>query len=316
MVRLPLQIDNTAPGASRIVPEGTTIEMLRRDHVFTEGPVWDDREGALFYTDIVGNTIEKWIPDRGGTTVMELAGHPDGMALDEENRLVVAGWGARTVWRWEHDGSTKVLAARYQGKKLNSPNDIVVKSDGTIWWTDPNGGLFNVGMCDFDVQKALDFQGIFRIAPDGSDLSLVASAGFENPNGLCFSPDESLLYVNDTPRQHIRVFDVRPDGSLANDRVFAATKGTEPGGPDGLKVDVEGNVYCTGPGGIHVFDPDGGLLCRMLMPGPPANFGWGDPDFRGMYVTAREMLYRIRLGIAGVPHGPQNRRKALAAART
>ncbi len=338
MYLLPLQTDNVAPGASRIVPEGAQTEVLADDLMFTEGPVWN--AGALYYTDIVGNQIIKWSPDGGNQVIMEPAGHPDGMTVDAEGRLLVAGWGARTVWRWEHDGSTRVLAAfdttgahnrattvREWSPKLNSPNDIITSSTGVVYFTDPMGGLFNVAMCDFDVQKHLDYQGVYMLknierAPsppggrspdpgeDGWELTLLGN-DFENPNGLCFSPDESLLYINDTPRQHIRVFDVQPDGTLTSGRLFAETRGSEPGAPDGMKVDVEGNVYVTGPGGIHVFDPAGKLLLRLLMPGPPANFTFGDGDWRTMYVTARQYLYRVRLGITGLPLGPHNRLDAL-----
>lgn len=309
-MELPLTLENAAPTASKIVPPGTQIEMLDTSHVFTEGPLWDAEDGALYYTDIVANEILKWSPQTGKQLVMDLAGHPDGLALDGQNRVVVAGWGARTIWRLEKDGSAKVLCSHDGGAKLNSPNDIIVKSDETIYFTDPNGGLFNVGMCDFDVQKYLPYQGVYKVGPDGSGLTLLVD-DFENPNGLCFSPDESLLYINDSPRQHIRVFDVQPDGTLKNGRLFAETKGKEEGVPDGMKVDIEGNVYTTGPGGIHVFDPAGDLIVVMLCPGPPANFAWGDADWRGCYVTARGLLYRIRCAIPGVPHGPHNWRKLM-----
>jgi sugar lactone lactonase YvrE len=310
MELLPLELEHAGPGAERIVPKGTQIEMLDTSHVFTEGPVWDAEQGALYYTDIRANEICRWSPSDGKTVPMDMAGHPDGMALDGENRLVVAGWGSRAIWRWEKDGSTKTICTHENGLKLNSPNDIIVKSDESIYFTDPNGGLFNVAMGDFDIQKYIPYQGVYRVLPDGSNLQLLVD-DFENPNGLCFSPDESLLYINDSPRQHIRVFDVQPDGTIKNDRLFAETKGTEEGVPDGMKVDIEGNVYVTGPGGIHVFDPVGKLIVVMKCPGPPANFAWGDADWKGNYVTARGLLYRIRQGIPGVPHGPANWRKVM-----
>jgi len=298
-----LQTDKHATGFERIVPSGATLERVSSDSLFTEGPVWRRAEGALYFTDIIGNRIRRWRPGHGVDDVLAPAGHPDGMTLDREGRLVVAGWGARTVWRWEADGAATVLAAHFEGKKFNGPNDIVVKSDGAIYWTDPNGALYNPGMGDQDVQKYLDFQGVFRLDPATGEVRLLASEGFLNPNGLCFSPDESLLYVNDTHRRHIRVFDVTADGGLAGDRVFYEDRFPERGVPDGMKVDVEGNVYCTASAGVHVIDRAGRLLGRIHVPEQPANFAWGDDDALGMYFTARTTVSRTRLGIPGVPHG-------------
>lgn len=297
-----LDVDAVAPGFERIVSSEAILERVASDSIFTEGPVWNKAEGALYFTDIIGNKINRWTATEGATTVMTPAGHPDGMALDREGRLVVAGWGARTVWRREPGGSATVLASRFQGKKFNGPNDIIVKSDGAAYWTDPNGALFNPGMCDQDVQKYLDFQGVYRLSPDGSTVSLVVD-DFEGPNGLCFSPDESLLYVNDTLRRHIRVFEAQPDGSVANGRLFYEDKFPERGVPDGMKVDIEGNVYCTGSAGVHVIDPSGTLLGRIKVPESVANHAWGDADWRGLYLTARTTVYRVRLNIPGIPHG-------------
>jgi sugar lactone lactonase YvrE len=197
--------------------------------------------------------------------------------------------------------------------KLNSPNDIITRSDESIYFTNPNGGLYNVAMEDYDVQKYIPTQQVLRLAPGATEPELLAD-DFENPNGICFSPDEAILYVNDTRRKHIRAWDVRPDGSVCNGRLFAETRGAEVGGPDGMRADVEGNVYCTGPAGIHVFDPAGRLLGRLHCPKAVANMTWGGDDWRTLYLTARETLYRMRLSIPGVPHGSQYRREALAAA--
>ena len=308
-----LDVDMTVPGFGRIVPEDAVLERISHGLVFTEGPVWDARQGALIWTDIRGDKILRWVPGKGQTTILEPTGKANGLTLDAENRIVVAGWGSRTVWRWEPDGSHTVLASTYQGKKLNAPNDIVVKSHGSIWWTDPDGGLYIPGMCGEDVQKYLDFAGVYRVNADGSGVTLVTDQ-VEGPNGLCFSPDESLLYVNDTPRRNIQVYEVQPDGSLKNGRIFYTDTGTEAGVPDGMKVDVEGNVYCTGSAGIHVINRSGKLLGRIKVPEHVANMAWGDADFRTMYICAREVVYRIRLGIPGIPHGEENRQKVLAAA--
>jgi gluconolactonase len=288
-------VDMTVPGFERIVLEDTVLERVSHGLVFTEGPVWDARQGALIWTDIRGDKILRWTPGKGQTTILEPTGKANGLTLDAQNRIVAAGWGSRTVWRWEPDGTHTVLASTYGGKKLNSPNDIVVKSDGSIWWTDPDGGLYNTGMCGEDVQKYLELCGVYRVNPDGSGITLVTDQ-VQGPNGLCFSPD------------------VQPDGSLDNGRIFYTDTGTEPGVPDGMKVDMEGNVYCTASSGIHVIDPNGKLLGRIKVPEHVANMAWGDADFRTMYICAREVVYRTRLGIPGIPHGEENRQKVLAAA--
>jgi gluconolactonase len=221
------------------------------------------------------------------------------MTYDHQGRLVVAGWSSRTVWRMEPDGSTTTLASHYQGKKLNTPNDIVVKSDGSIYFTDPSNGIRNTGMECYDIQKYIDYEAVFRLDLADGSLTLLLD-DMINPNGLCFSPDESLLYINDTPRRHIRVFDVEPDGSISNGRLFAELFHGDPGAPDGMKVDVEGNVYCTGPGGVWVTDPRGNHLGRILTPEHCANFAFGGNDMKTMFFTARSTVYRMRLNIPGI----------------
>ncbi len=292
-------VEAAAPEFQRLVAPDATAEIIATDCVFTEGPVWSAREAALYFVDIVGDKVLRWTPGRGLSVVKAPAGHPNGMTYDREGRLVVCGWGARTIWRFEPDARAVVIASHYEGKRINTPNDIVCKSDGALYWTDPTGALFIPGMCEDDVQQYLDFQGVFRLSPDGQNLTVLVD-DFANPNGLAFSPDESLLYVNDTARRHIRVFDVQPDGSLRNGRLFYEDQGTEPGNPDGMKVDVEGDVYCTGSGGIHVVDPRGNLLGRLRLH-PITNLAWGDADWRTLYVTGRADLFRVRLNVAGVP---------------
>lgn len=299
--------DYLAPEFERIAPRGTQIDTLECDVVFGEGPVWNTDEQALYFVDIVGDKILRWEPRASMTTFISPSGHANGMTRDLQGRLVIAGWGSRTVWRVERDGRAVILASKYQGKKLNTPNDIVVKSDGAIYWTDMPNALDICGMCGEDVQRYLDNSNIFRLSPDGETLTAVAD-DFEGCNGLAFSPDESLLYINDTARRHIRVFDVQPDGSLANGRLFYQDTGTDPGGPDGMKVDVEGNVYCTGSGGVHVLSPQGTLLGRIKLH-PITNFAWAESDWRTFYITGRSTperpgrsnLYRVRLGIPGLP---------------
>jgi gluconolactonase len=222
------------------------------------------------------------------------------MTFDLEGRLTIAGWSQRTIWRIEHDGSFTTIASRWQGKKFNSPNDIVVRSDGSVYWTDSDGGLVIPGMVGEDMQRHLDIQAVFRLTPQGKVELTVEDTIY--PNGLCFSPDEKILYVNDTRLAHIRAFDVAYDGSVGNGRLFHQLTGSEPGVADGMKCDREGNVYCTGPGGVHVIDPAGKLLGRMFVPGGhTTNIAWGDDDWRSLYMVTYHSVYRTRLNIPGVP---------------
>ena len=291
------------PDFRRLVPEQAGLEKVAGGFIFTEGPVWHSSEEHLVWTDIIGDTIWKWTPGQGTSIRMRPSGKADGMTYDHQGRLVVAGWSSRTVWRMEPDGSTTTLASHYQGKKLNTPNDIVVKSDGSIYFTDPSNGIRNTGMECYDIQKYIDYEAVFRLDLADGSLTLLLD-DMINPNGLCFSPDESLLYINDTPRRHIRVFDVEPDGSISNGRLFAELFHDDSGAPDGMKVDVEGNVYCTGPGGVWVTDPRGNHLGRILTPEHCANFAFGGNDMKTMFFTARSTVYRMRLNIPGIPVYP------------
>jgi gluconolactonase len=296
-----IEVDMLAPGAERIVGKSPPLDIIARDIIFGEGPVWDAANKQLFFTDIIGDTIWKWKSRAGLKPILRPSVKANGMALDRENRLVVAGWGGRTVFRFEKDGSRRTLADRWEGKKLNSPNDIVVKSDGSIWFTDPPGGLLNVGMVGDDLQKYLEVQGVFRISSDGRAMTLVAADNVY-PNGLCFSPDEKLLYVNCSRERVIRVYDVKLDGSLGQGRLFHRYVSSERGVPDGMKCDVEGNVYCTGPGGIYVHDTEGKVLARVKTPGHhPTNIAWGDDDWCSLYITMIGSVMRTRLMLAGVP---------------
>ena len=185
---LKIDIDMLAPGGERIAGKNPPLDIIARDIIFGEGPVWDARNAQLYFTDIIGDTIWKWKPTSGLEVAMKPTVKADGLALDLDYRVVVAGWGGRTVFRIEKDGSRTTLADRWQGKKLNSPNDIVVSTDGAIWFTDPVGGLFNVGMVGDDMQRYIDTHPVFRISPDGTQMTLVTDE-FVYPNGLCFSPD-------------------------------------------------------------------------------------------------------------------------------
>jgi gluconolactonase len=297
---LKIELDLLTPAGEKLVGRNHPVDIIARDIIFGEGPVWDARNKQLFFTDIIGDTVWKWKPGGGQEIVMRPSVKANGLALDLENRLLVAGWGGRTVFRFEKDGSIKTLADQWQGKKLSSPNDIVVKSDGSVWFTDPPGGLFNVGMVGHDLQRYVETQPVYRIAPDGK-MTIVTEDNVY-PNGLCFSPDEKILYVNCSRERVIRAYDVRPDGTVGKARMFHQYTGPERGVPDGIKCDVEGNVYCTAPGGIFVHDPDGKVIARIKTPGHhPTNIAWGDDDWKSMYITMIGSVVRTRLAIAGVP---------------
>lgn len=276
-----------------ILSDNAKVEKLVGGFKFTEGPIWD-RRGFLLLSDIPSDTIYKWTPDGKISVFRRPAGHPNGNTLDQEGRLITVEHDRRVV-RTEKDGTAVTLADRYEGKRLNSPNDVVVKSDGSIYFTDPPYGIKKE-------QEELGFYGVYRLAQDRT-LTLLAK-DFVRPNGLTFSPDENKLYVNDSEKGHIRVFEVKPDGTLTNGRVFADLKGpSKEGVPDGMKVDVQGNVYSSGPRGVWVFSPEGKLLGKIIVPEVVENLGWGDSDYKTLYITASTSLYRIRLNIAGVRPG-------------
>ena len=289
-----------APGLAGVVDKETPLDRIHHGLGFGEGPVWDHVGKQLYFVDIVGDTIWKWVPTLGAEIVMRPSGKANGMTYDKEHRIVVAGWGERTVWRFEPDGVINTLASHYDGKKLNSPNDVVVKSDGAIYFTDSEGGLVNAAHGGQDVQRYLDVQGVYRLSPDQSELML-ATGDVYYPNGLAFSPDECRMYVNDSRKGLIHVFDVDTSGELRNGRLWYEMVGEEPGIADGMKVDVEGNVYCTGPAGIHVIDPSGQLMGRLKIPGHSTNLAWGGEDWRTLYVTTYTSVYRTRLKIPGIP---------------
>jgi gluconolactonase len=229
----------------------------------------------------------------------------NGMTYDRDLNLLVCEHSTSCVARFRPDGRREVLASHYEGRELNSPNDICVKSDGSIWFTDPWFGRMPV----FGVERPRDlgWQGVFRLPPDhkpGAEPQLVVERYmFTMPNGLCFSPDESLLYINDTEQANIRVFDVQADGKLKNGRIFASgiRDSLLPGVPDGMKCDAEGNVWCTAPGGLWVYNPSGKLIGKVSIPELPANFHWGGPDWRTLYVCASTSLYAVDVKV-----GPRN----------
>lgn len=273
-----------------ILPE-TRVEKVAGGFNFTEGPVWS-KDGYLVFSDIPASIIRKVYPDGKVTILNNKSGHSNGLTFDMEGRLIACEHGNRRVTRVEKDGSITVLADKYNGRRFNSPNDVVVKSDGSIYFTDPPYGVR-------PEDRDLDFQGVFRIETDRKITLLTKE--LKGPNGLAFSPDETILYIADSSeRLHVKAFDVQPDGTLKNGRVFANLKTGMEGPPDGMKVDVEGNLWCTGPGGVWVFNKDGVHLGTIKFPQITANCAWGDEDGKTLYATASTGIYRIRTNVKGI----------------
>lgn len=281
---------------------GTDLETLGDTFVFTEGPAWHPYERHLTFSDIPTSTMHRWDAATGTITRIREGTHKtNGNTYDAEGRLLSCEHVSSRVTRAEPDGSRTVLATRYDGKQLNSPNDIVVHSSGDIYFTDPASGRRFELYGEIRDQE-LDFQGVFRVRPDGTGLTLLAD-DFETPNGLCFSLDEHRLYVNDTARGHIRVFDVAADGTVKGGGVWAELIGDDfpgvVGVPDGMKVDSQGNLYCTGPGGIQVLAPDATCLGVIRIPHKVGNFTFGGDDMCDLFVTASEFLFRTRVAVPG-----------------
>lgn len=285
-----------ASGAfASLVPADVSVERLSEGHLFTEGPVWDARGHRLLWVDIAGDTIWSWSAEGGREVFRRPSGKANGLTFDREGRLVAAGWTSRCVWRLETDASVTRLATHLDGVKLGTPNDIVVRSDGMIYWTDGTSGTRHAGMeTREDLQIYRKSSVVARWDPRTAEVAVATDAA-GNGNGLAFSPDESLLYVNDSAARNLRVFDVLDDGTLTNGRVLAERTGSA------TKVDRAGNIYCTGPGGIHILDAGGAFLGRILVPEKGSNLAWGEDDWRTLFVTSGTSVYRMRLTAQGVP---------------
>jgi gluconolactonase len=292
-----MSVEIRDPRFRAVVGDSVSFEQLGTGFLFTEGPLWHARERYLLFSDMPGNHLRKWSAAGGVQTFRQPSNQSNGLAWDREGRLLACEHATSRLTRTERDGTITVLASHYDGRELNSPNDVVVRSDGTIVFTDPTYGRAEF----YGRPRAceLDFRGVYAVVP-GEAPRLLAD-DFGQPNGLCFSDDESRLFVNDTERQHVRVFDVARDGALSGSRIWASTTGEGAGAPDGMKLDVAGNLYTCGPGGIHVFAPDATCLGVIRVPEYTANFAWGDDDFRSLYITASTSLYRIRTKVPGRP---------------
>lgn len=296
------------PQMDAIAGSGAQIEKLAGGFIFTEGPIWIAGGNYLLFSDVPGNVIYKWVPGSKPTDFRRpiFPGKvppgaylgSNGLTLDKQGRLISCEHGNRRVARTEKDGKITVLADRFEGKKLNSPNDAVYKSNGDLYFTDPPYGFATE---DKDPAKELPFNGVFRLTAAGKLEALVKD--MTRPNGLAFSPDEKKLYVanSDPARKLWMVYDVKADGTLANGKVFFdANKEKADGLPDGMKVDTKGNIYATGPGGVMVFNPAGKHIGTIAPTEGPANCGWGDADGKTLYMTAKTGLYRVKLNIPGV----------------
>jgi gluconolactonase len=319
----PVKVDRLDAAVDQIVPASATLEKIATGFTWTEGPIWIANDYLLF-AEITSNSIRKWTPSAGVTVFMQPSGYQgtapyggpepgsNGMTLDSQGRLTVAGHARRQVWRLESldpHAQITVLADAYQGKKLNSPNDVVYKSDGSLYFTDPPYGLRT--QSDHDPEKELTVNGVYRIPnavaqqpgapPDRAHLQLLVK-DLTRPNGIAFSPDEQFLYVNNSePKKIWMRYRVKADGTLSDPKlIYDATADPRPGAPDGMKVDQKGNLYSTGPGGVWIFSPEGKPLGTILIPEKSANLAWGGPDHKTLYITASTSIYRVDLHIPGI----------------
>jgi gluconolactonase len=299
-----LEVRNS--GVHDLIATDAVIERIAGGFAFTEGPVWRKRDNTLLFSDIPNERIARWrrLPEGPELTTFT-TGYSNGLTLDRNGELLAAAHGGRSVQRIGADGTRTTLAEQFQGKRLNSPNDIVVKSDGAIYFTDPPyavriatpGSVRPEGWWAAPIPgKEQACNGVYRLTAGGTPQLLVDDMAL--PNGLAFSPDESVLYVDDSAHKHIRAFDVRADGSLTNSRILMVFDSNDPGVPDGMKVDAQGNVFCTGPGGVWVCRADGTILGRIILPELPANLAWGE-DGSVLFFTARTSVYRVQTKTRG-----------------
>ena len=283
-----------------------TLQRLATGFTSTEGPIWHPSGQYLLFSDMPEDVRRRWDARRGVQVVMDPANKCNGMTLTRDLALLVCEHSTSSLVIEHPSGERAVLASHWEGRELNAPNDVVTGLDGAVYFSDPVYGRMPVDGIERD--QELDFQGVYRISP-GGQLQLLAD-DFDQPNGLCFSPGYDKLYVNDTPRGPIRVFDVAADGTLADGAVFGDGIGTGLVGPtgvpeggvvDGMKCDELGNVYCTGPDGIWVFEPDGSHIGVIEVPEIVSNLNWGDSDWKTLYLAATTSIYKIRMRVAGHP---------------
>jgi gluconolactonase len=273
----------------KIVETNHTPLVLAEGFGWVEGPVWVPRDGGyLIFSDMGNNRMHRWSKAEGLTVFRSPCNRANGNTIDLSQRLITCETDARRVVLTERDGTLKTLVDKYDGTNFNAPNDVVVQSDGTIWFTDPNYGLGQTQAGRY----------VFRFSPgDGNKTVTAVAKDFVQPNGLCFSPDEQKLYIadSDATKHHIRVFDVTPEKTLANGRVFCTI---DNGVPDGIRCDIEGRIYSSARDGVHVYLPDGQLIGKILIPNTVANVAFGDADWSTLYIVAQPKLYSLRLKVA------------------
>ena len=288
------ELRGESPKFWKLIDRNAKLEKVGGGFGFTEGPVWDDA-GFLYVSDEEQNKIYRLTLDGKKTEVISL-GDPDGNTYDRNHRLIDCASVLRAIISVSPDGKYKLLADKFEGKKLNSPNDVIVGPDGALYFTDPTLDLVK------GEKQEIPFQGVYRL--DASGNLRLLTKDLTQPNGLAFSPDGKRFYVDDDEERNIRVYDVTADGNLTNGRIFGDERGgPHEGVPDGIRVDLEGNLFVTGPLGIWVWDAEGHHLGTIVMPEQPANLTWGDKDYRTLYITATTSVYRLRTKARGfVPY--------------
>ncbi len=286
-----------------LVDQSAELDKVGTGFTFTEGPIWHPTEHYLLFSDMPGDVRRRYTPGQGVEEVMRPSNKGNGMTYDADLNLIVCEHVTSSLVREHPDGRRETLATHFEGQELNSPNDVIVAPDGAIYFSDPWYGRMPV--FGEERERELGWQGVFRIPPGGGDLQLVVERDeFEMPNGLCFSPDRSLMYINDTPNALIKVFDYNAaDGSLSNGRLFADGIGSgviEEGIPDGMKCDERGNIWVTGPGGVWVFNTAGQHIGTVNVPENVGNLTWGGEDWHTLFMPSSTSLYTLRTTV-----GPQ-----------
>ena len=317
------KVERVSPEIDQLIPRGAKLETLASGYKWTEGPVWIEPGSYLLFAEIPSNSILKLVPGQKPTEFMHPSGYKgktpyggpepgsNGMTLDKSGRLTVAGHAQRDVWRLEslttHTQMT-ILAHSYHGKRLNSPNDLVYRRDGSLYFTDPPYGLPT--QSEHDPLKQLDVNGVYRLpgafdikpgSPPANDKLELLVSDLTRPNGIAFSPDQRYLYVdNSEPKKIWMKYVVKPDGSLSDGKLFFdATNDKRKGAPDGMKIDMQGNVYSAGPGGIWIFSPAGKHLGTIDLPDATGNLAWGDADYKTLFITSSGNVYRLRTNAIG-----------------
>ena len=300
-----LGIEAKSDAIYELVEQGSQVERLATGFTFTEGPIWHPKEQYLLFSDMPGDVRRKFTPDGTVVEVRNFSNKCNGMTYDADLNLLVCEHVTSSLVKESPDGTREIIAQEFEGEELNSPNDVCVHSSGAIYFSDPwYGRMPGFG---HPRERRLGFQGVYRIAPGGGDPELIVGRDeFEMPNGICFSPDETLFYINDTPGAYIKVYDAAPNGSISNGRMFFEGVGSgviEEGIPDGMKCDERGNIWVTGPGGIWVISAAGEHLGTILVPENTGNLTWGGEDWHTVYIPSSTSLYSIRT-IVGPRHEP------------